>query len=186
MLSFRVALGDRRALLAQTLTVAPLVALLVASFSFTNLLSSSLSGSIPPAFAPLLGEVSEELTGLVLLWSVPIWVALLVAAYFLSLHSVRILAPSTILVADIGSYGLARRLCVLRIAVVSSLGWLMGWSFGLVVIQVAFRVAAFAASAPYFVPSIGLPGLLDVAALTFSASALGALHPLLTVRGRRA
>ena len=183
MLSFRVALGDRGALLSQTLTVAALVALLAASFSFTNLLSSSLTGKIPPALAPLLAEVSAELTGLVLLWSIPIWVALLVAAYFLSLQSVRALAPSASLVADLGSYGLARRLCALRIAVVSCLGWVLGWSFGVVVTQVAFRVAAYAASAPYFVPSIGPLGLLEVAALTFSASALGALYPLLKVRG---
>jgi hypothetical protein len=182
LLSFRVALGDRGALLSQTLTVAALVALLAASLSFTNLLSTSLSSKVPTAFAPLVSAVSSELTGLVLLWSIPIWVALLVAAYFLSLNSVRALAPSASLVAELGSYRLARRLCATRIAVVSVLGWVIGWSFGIVLVQVAFRVAAYAASAPYYVPSIGAAGLVEAAALTFSACALGALYPILRVK----
>jgi hypothetical protein len=182
LLSIRVALGDRNALLSQTLTVTALVALLAASLSFTNLLDTSLSSKIPPAFAPLLAEVSSELTGLVLLWSIPIWVALLVAVYFLSLNSVRSLSSSTSLVTELGSYGLARRLCAIRIAVIAALGWLLGWSFGIVMVQVAFRVAAYASSSAYYVPSLGAAGLLEAAGLTFSACVLGALYPLLRVK----
>jgi hypothetical protein len=185
MLTVRIALGDRNSLLAQVVTVAAIVALLAASLSISSLLDTSLGTGIPSPFAPILAEVGSELASLVLLWSVPVWLVLVAANYFLSIQSLRELGPTVGLVSDMGSRARVRRLTVARVSMVAVLGLLVGWPFGVVVTQVAFRFAAFAASAPYFVPALGVPGFVEVACLTFAAAALGAASPLIRAGGRR-
>jgi hypothetical protein len=178
-LELKVAMGDRLSLLAQVFTVASVVALLSASLSFMELVSGFLSGAVPASYAPLARGISAELEGLVYLWSIPVWAVLVVSFYVLVLYASGQMAPTLVLLWQLGSSrAISRRVLLLRLALVSSIGWVLGLSLGLVLAQVGFRAAALLSRTAYYVPSLSPFDVLVLAGMTFSACAAGALLPI--------
>ena len=185
-LSLRVCLGDLKSFTTQVLTVAFLISLPSGATALTNVLRNLLTVKIIGSWIKLVFSIVKELSLASFMWSIPIWVLALIAIYVVNLHAIYDLRSTLVILRYLGATSRdVVKVLMLRLVLLSTLSWLLGWSLGLTASQVAFRISAYLVKAPYEVPVLNLSNLLQLAMLTYLMSFLGGLPSIIKLlRGK--
>lgn len=178
----RLALGNAKILVSEVFTTSLIVSLVTGATALTNIIKGYVVGEVFGLWNYLLISVYEELRLITYLWSIPIWVLVLIAIYLMSNYLSYDLIPTYVSLIYIGA---SRRftitLLLLRYFVVAFLSWLIGLSLGLTASQVMFRFTAYVLHAPYEIPYLDLSDVVELAVITNPLILLGSIPTLIKV-----
>jgi hypothetical protein len=182
-LILRLSIGRSNAFIMQVLTLAALVGLITGGLAISNMANNFFTTGTASRFEVVTLSLLAELTGIFTVWIAAAWSLLALSSYVVGLQSIRSMVPTTSMLSQIGSSKQTyRTLILLRLLLLATLSWLVGWTGGLAASQIAYRLAAYVISAPYAIPYLQPMDLLKLLALTFTAVFAGGLYFVIKTR----
>ena len=179
LLSIHISLGNRKLFASQVLTVSFLVALVSAAMSFRSMLNLARPEYFG-GWGAFIKAFLEETSSLVKVWSWVIWVLTLTAVYVANLRAAK---STNEVLTTLRVLGALKKdvisLTLLKLIILGTLSWLLGWSIGLASAQMIFRLTAYALKGPYAIPLLDLADLIRLLVWTLSAVFAGGIWPLL-------
>ncbi len=175
----KLALGDVKILISEVFTISLIASLVVGATALTNVVRGYVVGDVFGLWNYLLVSVYKELRLITYLWSIPIWVLVLISMYLMSNYLSHDLIPTYVKLVYVGaSKRFVITLLLLRYFVIAFLSWLIGLSLGLTASQVMFRFTAYVLRTPYEVPYLGLSDVVELAVITNLLILLGGIPTL--------
>jgi hypothetical protein len=182
-LAFRLCIGRSNDFIKQVLTLSAIVGLITSGLATSNMAYIFFSAGTASRFQVVTLSLLSELTGIFWVWLFAAWSLLAVSSYVVGLQSIRSIIPTMSILWQTGSSKkLYRTMILLRLLLLATLGWLFGWTGGLVASQMAYRLAAYVIRAPYAIPTLQLIDLLNLLALTYTAVFAGGLYFVIKTR----
>ena len=179
MLLLKLVLGNTKLLVNEVFTTSLVVALISGAKALTNVVLGATNIELVRPWTYLITTVYSELKLVTSLWSIPMWLLVIISTYLMSNYVIQDLKTTFSTLKYLGSsVNYLIKLIITRYLITSSLICITGVSVGVVVAQVVFRVIAYIIKTPYEVPNLYLSDLIEVVVITYITIFLGMLKPL--------
>jgi len=182
MFLLRLALGNTKLLVNEVFTTSLVIALISGAKALTNVVLEVSHIDLVRPWTYLVSTVYSELKLITSLWSIPMWLLVIISTYLMSNYVIQDLRTTFTTLKYLGSpVNQLIKLVITRYLITSSLTCITGVSVGIVVAQVAFRFIAYIIKTPYEVPNLYLNDLVEVVVITYITTFLGILKPLVKI-----